>query len=247
MSKANTLKKIIVTGANSGIGLALAKKLSARNAHLILIDKSNTNMIKVEKAETITADLSKLEDIEKVVSNIKGEIKAIVNNAGVGYKGKLDDLELEQICKTLEVNIRAPILLIRLLAPRLKADRSVILNIASSVAYSPLPGMSIYAASKSFILNWSEALSVEWSRTNRVITFSPSATSTNFQESAGLSKAGSMMSSEQVAEEIEEYLLRGQSCHRLIGRESKLINAICTLLPIRLRAKLWGNLFNKAG
>ena len=238
--------KVIITGANSGIGLALAERIAATNTSLVLIDKFDTRMCKVKNAQTITIDLTNSDDLEEAISSIEGKIKAIVNNAGVGFKGKLDDLTPEQIQTTIDVNVRATVMLTRLMAERLKQDGSTILNIASSVAYSPLPGMSIYAASKAFILNWSEALAIEWSTTNKVITFSPSATSTGFQKQAGLAEGSGMMTADQVAEEIEKCLFSGGSFHKLIGNDSKIINAICALLPIRTSAKFWAYLFEKA-
>ena len=237
--------QVIITGANSGIGFELARRMARQQNRLILIDRDTSNLNEFRNHQIIQADLSDPVAIESISSQVVGRIKALVNNAGVGYKGSISELDENQIVRTLQVNCLAPILLTKKLLGRLKKDQAVVVNVASSVAYNPLPGMSIYAASKSLVLSWYESLSVELKATNRVLTVSPSGTATNFQKQGGVStEAGGLMSPHYVAEVIEDHLAAGAP-HVIIGGKSKILLAASRFLSQRNKAKLWGLLFAK--
>ena len=118
------------------------------------------------------------------------------------------------------------------------------MNIASSVAYHPLPGMSVYAASKAFIKSWSLALSEELRGTNRVVTFSPSGTHTNFQASGGIGgrdDAG-LLEPADVARAII-LAARRRTRHRLLGAKSRALVFFSYGLPDGLKLRLWHQLF----
>jgi len=245
----------IITGANSGIGLALARKLKEQKKNLILVDKDISIISKEFKSNAtktntiiIKADLSKFEEIENVVRHITSyPIYCLVNNAGIGYRKSFHEISLEEIQKIISVNIKAHLFLTKLLLEKLKKEGSVIVNIASSVAYNPLPNMLMYSSTKAFISNWSESLTYELKDTNKVITFSPSGTNTNFQENAGVKKekeGKGLMTPEQVADKLILAVKHNKSVV-ILGLKTKILLMIATILPRKINILLWGKLFEK--
>lgn len=238
----------IITGANSGIGFSLAKLLAGQGKPLILIDKCVNNLQAFSDHSLIKADLTEKEDIQMLGEQIgTRKIRCLINNAGVGYRGSIDSLSMEQIEKTIFTNILGTLLLTKTLLLRLIKCRSIIVNIASSVAYNPLPNMSIYSASKAFIKNWSDSLSYELRKTNRVVTISPSGTNTGFQSSAGvrsLDPDKTLLNPEYVASKIERAIHKG-SDNLLVGTKAKLTIFVTRLFPRRLNIYFWGYMFNK--
>lgn len=231
----------IITGAGSGIGLALARRLSGKK--LLLIDRETSALGGIPNVKVVKADLSVDGSLDEIAQQVTGRVKALVNNAGVGYKGGLSQLSDDKIKTTLAVNIQAPMLLTKRLSHILQRDGATIVNVASSVGYNPLPGMSVYAASKAFIVSWSESLAYEWQDTNPVVTFSPSGTATNFQKAGGVStESGKLMSPDQVASLIAQRL-DGKGGHFVVGAFSKILILICRFVPVRTAAKIWGGLF----
>ncbi len=247
-TNARTGGKFLITGANSGIGLALAKKLSKKGRKLILVDKKTDALGDFKDHEVIYADFSSSTAVDEVVNRVKNErLAALVNNAGVGFRRSLEEATPEEIRLTIQVNDLAPVLLTRALLRQLKRDSSTIINIGSSTAYNPLPGMSVYAASKAFMVSWSEALSEELRASNVVITLSPSGTRTGFQKSAGvavLNEGKGLQSPESVADEIVDAFERNRR-FVILGLPSKVLILFSKFLPRSLNVRLWGFLFAK--
>ena len=126
----------------------------------------------------------------------------------------------------------------------LKKCNTSIVNITSSTAVHPLPHMSVYAASKSFLRSWSLAIAEELKQTNSVLTFAPSGTDTSFQDKAGVKKVErhSLLSPGYVAEQIL-LAIDSNKLNKEIGFYSVLLNRISIFLPLKLRLKLWSFLF----
>ncbi|MBI5195880.1 MAG: SDR family NAD(P)-dependent oxidoreductase [Nitrospirae bacterium] len=238
----------VITGANSGIGLELARKLNALNKKLILIDKDTNNLDSFKNQTVLRADLGRYGEIERLADNVKQyKIFCLVNNAGVGFRGSLREIDLEKIRKTVDVNIFYPVIFTKLMLDALIENRSVIVNVASSVAYNPLPGMSLYSASKAFLANWSEALSYELRKTNKVITFSPSGTFTNFQKGAGVkvvNEGKGLLTPEYVAHRLLKAIDKKRSVV-ILGVKTKLLLFFAGCLPREINIKLWGKLFSR--
>lgn len=238
----------VITGANSGIGHALARELNASGNRLILIDKDIENISSLKEQIILKADLSRFEEIERIAASVeKYKIFCLINNAGVGFRGGLKDISMEKITKTIAVNVSYPVLFIKLLSHNLVRNGSVIVNVASSVAYNPLPNMSLYSASKAFLANLSESLSYELRGTNRVITISPSGTYTNFQRSGGVKVADGgkgLLTPEYVAQEIIRAVY-GNKTVVILGTGTKVLLLISRLLPRWLNISMWGRLFER--
>ncbi|WP_129591878.1 SDR family NAD(P)-dependent oxidoreductase [Holospora curviuscula] len=196
-------KWALITGATSGIGLEFSKLL-AETHDLILVGRNELKLSQTKKdlfskksfrkdlqIQTIVSDLSDTKSAEfifKECQNRSLEIEVLINNAGVGVFGEHVTLFNEDIIHMLNINIISLTLLSKYFAYSMKQRRSgFILNVASLAAYQPVPWISSYAASKSYVLNFSEALSKELEDYNISVTcLSPGHTRTNFFKSAGI-------------------------------------------------------------
>ena len=160
----------LVTGASSGIGEALARKLAAEGFDLILTAR-RTNLLQEIAASLqsegasvalITADLATIDGIKHVCQQIESldvQIDILVNNAGILAPGAFEELSEAEIVSSITVNMTALTYLTHYFLPGMLDRRSGrILNVASVAAFHPVPGMHLYAATKSFVLSLSESL-----------------------------------------------------------------------------------------
>lgn len=235
----------VITGANSGLGLSLASTLLSNGERVVAIDQSNDNLGSTEHLMVLKADLSDKECLQHIALKLHAiPVKCIVNNAGVGFKGDLPELSVGKLNDTIDVNVRAPVLLTRVLVRHLVRCNSAIVNIASSVAVSPLPHMSVYAATKSFIASWSIALAEELRDTNAVLTVFPAGTDTGFQSKAGVRSGaeGKLLDPGYVARAILRAVEKRQTIV-MIGSKARVTAIVSRLLPYSLAARLWGKAF----
>jgi uncharacterized protein len=199
-----TFKNItaLVTGASSGIGKALARELSAQGAHLVLVSRNAQRLD--QEAEDLRVrfgvnvhvfpeDLERIEDrLELFAWTQKSGITVdvLVNNAGIGYCGPFSEENFENIKATLDLNVHALTHLTKLYLPgMLERKTGGILNVASTAAFQPVPFLSVYAATKAFVLNLSEALWAECKNSGvRVFCLCPGNTLTRFHQAAGIEK-----------------------------------------------------------
>lgn len=236
----------VITGANSGIGLALAHRWAHRS--LVLVDKCTDQVRDFAGQTVVEVDLTDPSAPLQIAQAV-GErpIACLVNNAGVGYRGALPELTPAQIVRTIATNVTATVLLTKALLPNLMASRGTIVNVASSVAYNPLPYMSVYAASKAFVVHWSDALAHELRHTNRVITFSPSGTNTNFQAAAGVrtdDADNTLLTPNYVAARIDA-AVHGRRTQVVLGWKTKIMLLVSKFLPRRMNVRMWGMAFEK--
>ncbi|MBX9809294.1 SDR family oxidoreductase [Candidatus Gracilibacteria bacterium] len=188
----------LITGASSGIGLEFARIFAQDGIHLILVARS------IEKLESIKSelqkhhkidihviglDLSKTESIHTLAQytqDKKLEVEYLINNAGFGDYGEFIKTDLERNTDMIELNITALTSLSRIYAEKMvKNGSGKILNVASTAAFQPGPNMAVYFATKSFVLNFSLALSEELKGSGVTITtLCPGPTESNFQNQA---------------------------------------------------------------
>ncbi len=168
-----TLRTALITGASSGIGAAFARRLARQRHHLILVARRESKLqeLAVElqqqygaTAEVLPADLSEPEGIRRVEERIvaAGALDLLINNAGFGTYGYFTDVSADRHEDMINVHVTASIRLCRAALPlMLKRGRGGIINVASVAAFFPLPGNSTYAASKAYLVTFSEALQRE--------------------------------------------------------------------------------------
>jgi short-subunit dehydrogenase len=190
----------LITGASKGIGKEIARELAQRKYDLILIARSEEMLRSLSsglskeysvKCEFLATDLSTIDGVDKAVSFIKSlsvELSILVNNAGYGLWGRFDELDYHELNSLMNININLPVTLTYRLIPELKKSKqSYILNIASTTAYQAIPKLAVYAACKSFLIQFSRALHYELLSSNISVTcVSPGTTDTNFMDAAGM-------------------------------------------------------------
>ena len=189
---------VLITGASSGIGKALAYEFALHEHNLLLIARN-------EKAlENISADIARIyktkvkylpidltadnsaEEIKRFCDKNALDIKILINNAGMGAQGNFTDIPLERQKKIISLNISAVVKMCYAFLPDMKKKRSgVIVNISSTTAFMPLANEAVYAASKAFILSFSQALYEEMKPLGvTVSTICPGVTNTDFFKTA---------------------------------------------------------------
>jgi short-subunit dehydrogenase len=193
-------KTALITGGSRGLGFELSKQFASKNYDLILIARTIVDLKKSAQiisdqysvdVKTIPADLrtiSSLESINGFLHTWKVNPDVLVNNAGFGMSGYFTKLDLENQIQMINVNISALVGLTRILLPAMIEKKSGgILNVASTAAFFPGPLMSVYYATKTFVLYFSEALREEVRNYNiHVSTLCPGPTQTRFEETSGL-------------------------------------------------------------
>ncbi|MCL7987152.1 SDR family oxidoreductase [Sphingobacterium sp. lm-10] len=190
----------LITGASGGIGEAIAHQFAQRKNNLLLIARSTDKLAALctvlEKqygirANYLSADLTDREMPEQVYHQIKTkgfEIDTLVNNAGIGSGGEFGTRALKEEMDQIQLNVSSLVAFTQLLGIDMKQKRrGTIINIASVVAFMPMPYMATYAATKAFVRSFTEAIAQEYKPFNvHVLLFCPGLTKTNFNAAAGL-------------------------------------------------------------
>lgn len=192
------MKTVLITGASSGIGKAFAMDFANRGMQVVLVARSEKNLLGVAgeikskhniQAQVIVADLSKPEAAQELYNQVEAlrlDIDILVNNAGFGKWGKFEDFDVATYRQMLQLNINTLTELCYLYLPKMRAKSGGgIINVASSAALLPVPYASVYSATKSYVLYFSEALYGELLDTGVTVTcLCPSGTKTNFADVA---------------------------------------------------------------
>lgn len=205
----------LITGASSGIGEEFARRYAAQKQDLVLVARSQDKLNKLAEEFTsqhgirvtvFALDLSEPDAAERLweETNRAGlEIDVLVNNAGFGTQRDVADDDPDRLEEEVRLNCLTVVgLTARYLPAMRERQNGTIINIASAAAFQPIPHMAVYAATKAFVLSFTEAL---WSETRkdgiRVLAVCPGPTDTSFFEIAGESAAiGKMRSTRQLLE-----------------------------------------------
>jgi len=246
----------LVTGASSGIGEALARRLARDGHHLVLTarraDRLEALARELESAHGIRAtaisnDLGRPGAPSALVEEIgrRGlEVDWLVNNAGFGTAGRFDRLPLERELEEIRVNVTAPVELTGRLLPGMVArGRGVVMNVSSVAGFGPAPYSATYAATKAFLLSFSEALAVEVEGTGvHVVCVCPGFTRTEFQATARIDTSTipsvAWMSAETVADQA--VLAARRSGVVVNGTMNSLTTVFMRLAPRSLVARVTG-------
>lgn len=190
----------LITGASKGIGKALAYELAGRNYDILITARSAPLLEELSKelAEKfkikvafITLDLATQEapaNLYQWCMDNGYPVEILINNAGIGISGAFEKIEPVQNEHLLQLNVITPTLLCRLFIPLLKQNkRSYILNVVSTSAYQSVPGLSVYSASKAYLLSLTRALHHELKGSFISVTaVSPGPTDTDWIHTANV-------------------------------------------------------------
>ena len=244
----------MVTGASSGIGEAFARELVARRFSVILVARRIDRLAALQTelgsgVDVLSADLSTEEGIAAVGRRLElGGISLFVNNAGVGYRGRVVDQTDASITQLVRVNLEAPVRLSRAaLRPMLTKGRGILINVASMGAFQPVPYLNVYAATKAALLSFTEALADEVHGSGvRIQALCPGNIPTGFQEVAGTKGSRfdrtPTMSASDVARSSLDAALRGGPPLHLPSRRERVSVFTQRFLPRFVARRIAGSL-----
>src|SRR6266849_5724629 len=210
----------LITGASSGIGEAFARELAMRGQNLLLVSRSEDKLITLcnelgrvnrIRAQYVAMDLSQPEAPARLFEETRKrelEIDLLINNAGFGSMGDFAKLDLARELNMIDLNVRSLVELThRFLQPMREQKSGAIINVASTAGFQAVPFMATYAATKAFVLSFSEAL---WEENRpygiRVMALCPGVTETNFFAASRMERPPARIS--QTPEEVVETALR---------------------------------------
>ncbi|MBE7452615.1 MAG: SDR family NAD(P)-dependent oxidoreductase [Kofleriaceae bacterium] len=253
--------RALVTGASAGIGAEIARSLARRGAALVLTARRGPELealaaeLRAAHAvavEVLDADLAAPDAARPLWERATagGAVDILVNNAGFGHFRPFGEVAVTREAEMLRLNILTVVELghafVTAHRDRPPGRPAYLLNVASMAAWQPVPNFSTYAASKVFVRNWSEALTLEQRGTGiRVTCLCPGGTVTEFHATAGAGNYGrlanaSMLPAATVAEAGVRALLRGKKTV-VTGLLNKLSCFLTGLAPrwLSSRASTW--------
>ena len=255
----------LVTGASSGIGEAIARRLAQEGANVVLVARSEAKLRALAdalsgehgiRAAVVVADLIQPGSAEAVRRDADAQgitVDVLVNNAGFGTYGPFEDIEPGREQDEVAVNVAALVALTHaFLPPMLLRGEGAILNVASTSAFQPGPYMAVYAASKAFVLSFSEALWAECrGRGVHVVALCPGAVETPFFAALGDDRARQTPALSRMArvEDVAEgaiRALRGSRPTRIVGGRNWLMAQSVRFVPRGIVARMGAGMLRPA-
>jgi len=246
-------KVFVVTGAGSGMGREIALELSRKSAKVALVDfrektlaetaalvkdiggNCSTHVLDVADAKAVAA-------LPAAVIKAHGSVDGLINNAGIIQPFvKVNDLKMEDALHVMNVNFTGPLMLTKAFLPELlKRPEAHILNVSSMGAYAPVPGQSVYGASKAAIKLFTEGLRSELMNTNVGVTIVfPGAIATNIAANSGMTAMTADADSSKfpttkadVAAKLMVQAIEKNQPRLVIGKDAKLMDRISRLNPV---------------
>jgi hypothetical protein len=245
----------LITGASSGIGLALAEELAASGANVILTARNGAALDRIAgglagthgiQTTVISLDLSRPDAAAALVSAVRErgmEPDILVNNAGFATYGKFHEVPLQAQLEEIRLNVMALVELTGLLVPKMVERRhGYVLNVASTAAFQPGPLMSVYYASKAFVLHFSEGIANELKGTGVTVTaLCPGPTESGFQERAMMQDSRLLRSGLMDARTVARAGLDGMYAGRPVvipGLRNRLLALAVRFSPRALAANI---------
>ena len=257
MSENNILKNIaVITGASSGIGREFVMQLLNRDdidefwviaRDLEKLEELKENIAKPVKV--LSLDLSQKDELEKYKIELEknnANIKLLINCAGFGKFDHYENIKLETKLNMIDLNCKAIVSMCDFSLPYMIKD-SAIINIASTAAYQPIPGINVYAATKSFVLSYSRALNQELKyRGIKVLAVCPFWTGTNFFSRAVIEGKKELVinyvamyeAKDVVKRTLKDLNIRNKDVS-LYGFKNRGQVLLVKLLPHKLVMKVW--------
>lgn len=245
----------LITGASSGIGLEIAKQLAAKNQNLILVARSEDKLEALQKnlrnqfkVDVIyfQYDLSEPNSAQDLFNEIKEHkylVTGLINNAGFGDYGNFVEMPLKKDEEMIAVNVTTLVGLTKLFgADMVKAGKGRIMNVASLLSFLPFPYYSIYSATKSFVLSFTETVSAELEGTGVIVTaLCPGTVETPFHTDA-MRKTNAMSANKPVPADVVakagvELFLNGKG-KKIVGFMNWFLSNLPRVTPDKLMMKI---------
>lgn len=252
-------KTVLVTGASTGIGAAMARQLAERGAHLLLTARSEPKLDALAtelrqqgiEAHVFPLDLAQAGAAHTLFTEVTEaghQPDVLVNNAAFGQTGRFDHYDAALYEEMIRLNVMNLVTLTRLFMPSLLAKAEAgVLNVASTAAFQPVPLFAVYAATKAFVLSFSTALAEEYRETSLAVTcLCPGSTETEFHERANSAPLRRIRSesAEKVARVGLEALLR-QDALEVSGWMNKVQTTAIRFVPRAIVLKMGHQLFQR--
>lgn len=247
-------KTALITGGASGLGYEFALLFAKDGYNLVLVDinsekleESQKNLQNLFSVDVLimTKDLSQINISEEIMTELNGvQIEALVNNAGFGVFGVFHESDWQRQAQMLNLHVVTTTHLTRLvLGGMVKRGSGKILNLSSLAAFQPGPLMSLYYATKGYILSFSEAIANELKGTGVTVTaLCPGPTKTAFQEvvasdSSENKIAFNMASAQDVAAYGYKAMMKGKSV-AIPGGFNKILGTLPRFIPRNMATKI---------
>ena len=240
-------KTVIVTGGSEGVGAAAARLFAAAGANLMLVARNRKNLeaIAAELRDKARVSIFPMDvsDADSCVDMVKktlfefGRIDVLVNNAGFHARGNAESVTADELARTIDVNLRAPIVLTRLVLPHMReTDGGAIVNVASLAGRTPVPGSAAYSASKFGLRAFTFSLAEEIRDSGiKLAVVSPGPIATQFilddiDKTSDLTFSQPMSSAEEVAQVILDLCGNNQR-EQAMPAVSGLLTTVSYLVP----------------
>jgi len=244
MGNSTTKGWAVVTGASSGIGTVFSRELAGRGHPVLLVARRRERLDALAKeigdaggrAEALVADLGTPEGVRAVVARATElDIDYLVNNAGFGESSHYLESSVERELACIRLNVEAVVELTHRLLPGMVArKRGTILNIASVIAFQPVPYFATYAATKAFVLSYTESVAYELRGSGvRVVAVCPGPVTTEFEAISGNSKFQRSVPSLTPEAVVSAALRAGErgKIVAVVGFVNRLLSVVNQLLP----------------
>ena len=257
-------KTIVVTGGGSGMGRELVLELAKRGASVAAVDINKEAVLETarlapeskEKISTHVVNITEREAIEKLVDEVKefhGTVDGIINNAGIIQPFiDVNDLGYDKIEQVMNVNFYGTLYMVKSFLPELlKRPEAHILNVASMGGFLPVPGQSIYGASKAAVKLMTEGLHSELTDTNVGVTIAfPGAIKTNIMQNSKVERKATTDTSGKeykltLADDAAKIMIdaiESNAYRVMVGNDAKMMDRMYRVMPKKAAAIIAGKL-----
>lgn len=249
----------LVTGGTSGIGRAIAEELASRGVHqLVLVARGEDQLAETAAAierntpgttvRTISADLGTPDGpaaVHRQIADWGWEVELLVNDAGFARKERFsDDPASDTALAAVDLMVRAPVdLMLRFLPSMKQRGRGGVLNLGSTAGHQPVPFSAAYAASKAFVISFSQAIREEHRDTGvRIACIVPGVTETNLDGQGHGERRGALdyvgIDQPAAVAKVAVDALENNDAARIVGLNNKVLQAVLNATPDSLSARL---------